>query len=65
MADILAETTQVAEGVKTAKVAKQLADKHRIRAPITQAMYAIMHAGEPVREAIDAMLAGPKRSERE
>jgi glycerol-3-phosphate dehydrogenase (NAD(P)+) len=65
MSEILGETTQVAEGVKTAKVAKQLADKLGVAAPITEAMYAIMHAGVPVREAIDALLTRPTRSERD
>jgi glycerol-3-phosphate dehydrogenase (NAD(P)+) len=65
MAEILGEMTQVAEGVKTAKVAKQLAEKLGVAAPITDAMYAIMHAGVPVREAIHALLTRPIRSERD
>jgi glycerol-3-phosphate dehydrogenase (NAD(P)+) len=65
MPDILGEMNQVAEGVKTTKVAKQLADKLGIAAPITDAMYAIMHAGVPVREAINALLTRPTRSERD
>jgi glycerol-3-phosphate dehydrogenase (NAD(P)+) len=65
MTEILGEMTQVAEGVKTAKVAKQLAAKLGIEAPITDAMYAIMHAGVPVREAIGALLTRPTRSERD
>ena len=65
MPDILGEMTQVAEGVKTAKVAKQLAGKLGVAAPITEAMYAIMHAGVPVREAIHALLTRPTRSERD
>ena len=65
MPDILAEMNQVAEGVKTAKVAKQLAEKLGVAAPITDAMYAIMHAGVPVREAIYALMARPIRSERD
>ncbi|HEX4421413.1 MAG TPA: NAD(P)H-dependent glycerol-3-phosphate dehydrogenase [Kofleriaceae bacterium] len=65
MPEILAEMTQVAEGVKTAKVAKQLADKLGVLAPITDAMYAIMHAGVPVREAIHALMTRPIRSERD
>jgi glycerol-3-phosphate dehydrogenase (NAD(P)+) len=65
MAEILAEMTQVAEGVKTAKVAKQLADKLGVSAPITEAMYAIMHAGVPVPDAIEAMINRPTRSERD
>ena len=65
MADILAEMTQVAEGVKTAKVAWQLAARLGVRAPITEAAHAIMHAGVPVHEAIDALLNRPTRSERD
>ncbi|HEY0195373.1 MAG TPA: NAD(P)H-dependent glycerol-3-phosphate dehydrogenase [Kofleriaceae bacterium] len=65
MPEILGEMTQVAEGVKTAKVAKQLADKLGVAAPITDAMYAVMHTGVPVREAIFALMARPIRSERD
>jgi glycerol-3-phosphate dehydrogenase (NAD(P)+) len=65
MAEILGEMKQVAEGVKTAKVARELAGKLGIEAPITDAMYAIMHAGVPVREAINSLLTRPTRSERD
>jgi glycerol-3-phosphate dehydrogenase (NAD(P)+) len=65
MPDILGEMNQVAEGVKTTKVAHQLAGKLGVAAPITEAMYAIIHAGVPVREAIQAMLTRPTRSERD
>ena len=65
MTEILGEMTQVAEGVKTTKVAKELAGTLGIEAPITEAMYAIMHAGVPVREAIQALLTRPIRSERD
>jgi glycerol-3-phosphate dehydrogenase (NAD(P)+) len=65
MSEILGEMTQVAEGIKTAKVAKQLAAKLGVAAPITDAMYDIMHGGVPVREAINAMLTRPARSERD
>jgi glycerol-3-phosphate dehydrogenase (NAD(P)+) len=65
MAEILAEMTQVAEGVKTAKVGKQLADRLGVAAPITEAMYEIMHAGRPTLEAIHALMNRPKRSERD
>jgi glycerol-3-phosphate dehydrogenase (NAD(P)+) len=65
MAEILGEMKQVAEGVNTAKVAKELAGKLGIEAPITDAMYAIMHGGVPVREAINSLLTRPTRSERD
>jgi glycerol-3-phosphate dehydrogenase (NAD(P)+) len=65
MDDILAEMKQVAEGVKTAKVAKQLAAQLGVEAPITNAMYAIMHEGVGVREAMLRLLTRPVRSERD
>jgi glycerol-3-phosphate dehydrogenase (NAD(P)+) len=65
IAEVLGEMTQVAEGVKTTKVAKQLADKLGVEAPITEAMYAILYDGVPVREAIRALLTRPTRTERD
>jgi glycerol-3-phosphate dehydrogenase (NAD(P)+) len=65
MAQILAEMKQIAEGVNTTKVARELAGKLAIEAPITDAMHAIIHAGVPVREAINALLTRPTRSERD
>jgi glycerol-3-phosphate dehydrogenase (NAD(P)+) len=65
IAEILAGMTQVAEGVKTAKVGHELAARLGVEAPITEAMYKIMHAGVPVREAINALLHRPTRSERD
>jgi glycerol-3-phosphate dehydrogenase (NAD(P)+) len=65
MPDILADMRQVAEGVKTAKVAKELTAKMGIDAPIIDAMHAIIHEDMPVREAIGRMLGRPTRAERE
>lgn len=65
LADILAEMKQVAEGVKTTKVAKQLAAKLGVSAPITDAMYAIMYEDVPVRDALTRLLTRPTRSERD
>lgn len=63
--DILAEMTQVAEGVKTTKVAKALATKLGVEAPITNAMHEIIYEDVPVREAITRLLTRPARSERD
>jgi glycerol-3-phosphate dehydrogenase (NAD(P)+) len=65
MTEILADMTQVAEGVNTARVGKQLAAQIGVDAPIIDAMHAIMHGGVPVREAIYALLTRPTRSERD
>jgi glycerol-3-phosphate dehydrogenase len=51
--------------VKTAKVAKQLAAKIGVEAPITDAMYEIIHEGVPVREAITKLLMRRPREERD
>jgi glycerol-3-phosphate dehydrogenase (NAD(P)+) len=56
---------QVAEGVKTAKVAHALAAKLGVEAPIMDVMYAAIHEGLPMRAAIDALLSRPAKSERE
>jgi glycerol-3-phosphate dehydrogenase (NAD(P)+) len=65
MSEILAEMRQVAEGVKTAKVAKELAAKLGVDAPIIDAMYTIIHEGVPVRDAIMKLLTRAPRSERD
>jgi glycerol-3-phosphate dehydrogenase (NAD(P)+) len=65
MAEILAEMKQVAEGVKTAKVAKQLSAKVGCDTPLIDGMYAIIHEGVPVREALTMLLSRKPRMERD
>ena len=65
MTEILGEMRQIAEGVKTAKVAKELSAKIGVQTPIVDAMYAIIHEGRPVRDAIMMLLSRPTRSERD
>jgi len=65
MPEILGEMRQIAEGVKTAKVARQLAAQLGVESPITDAMYAIIHEGVPVRDAISMLLGRRTRGERD
>lgn len=65
MTDILGEMRQVAEGVKTAKVAKELTAKLGVDSPIVDVMYAIIHEGVPVRDAILRLMTRAPRSERD
>jgi glycerol-3-phosphate dehydrogenase (NAD(P)+) len=65
MPEILAEMKQVAEGVKTTKVAKALAQKLGCDAPIIDAMHAIIHEGVPVRDVMTRMLSRPPKMERD
>jgi glycerol-3-phosphate dehydrogenase (NAD(P)+) len=65
MADILAEMRMVAEGVKTTKVAHELAAKLGVPAPITDVMYAVIHEGAPARQAMGQLMTRALRAERD
>jgi glycerol-3-phosphate dehydrogenase (NAD(P)+) len=65
MAEILGEMRMVAEGVKTTKVAHELAAKLGVPAPITDAMFQIVHGGVPAREAVGALMTRSLRAERD
>jgi glycerol-3-phosphate dehydrogenase (NAD(P)+) len=65
IADILGEMRQVAEGVKTTKVARELAAKIGVDSPIIDCMYCILYEDVPVRDAITKLLSRPARSERD
>lgn len=57
LADILAETRLVAEGVKTSKSAKELAERHDIDMPITAEMYGVLYENRSPREAIQRLMS--------
>jgi len=65
MADILTEMKQVAEGVKTTKVAHELATKLGVPAPITGVIHDIIYNGAPARHAMAALMSRALRSERD
>jgi glycerol-3-phosphate dehydrogenase (NAD(P)+) len=65
MSEVMAEMRQVAEGVKTTKVAYELTKKIGVDSPIIDTMYAVIHQGVPIRDAIVPLLGRPVRSERE
>lgn len=65
MDEILAEMKMVAEGVKTTKVAHQLAAKLEVPAPITDVMHAIVHQGLPARATMIKLMQRALRSERD
>ncbi|MBP9207813.1 MAG: NAD(P)-dependent glycerol-3-phosphate dehydrogenase [Kofleriaceae bacterium] len=65
MPDILAELKMVAEGVKTTKVAHELAAKLGVPAPITDAMYAVIYDHVPARDAMSALMSRALRPERD
>lgn len=56
LAEILAASRTVAEGVKTSKSAKDLADRHGIEMPIVTEMYRLLYEGETPRNAIHRLM---------
>ena len=51
--------TMVAEGLPTAKSAKQLADRFDLDVPIIHALYGCLYEGKTAREAVKELLARP------
>jgi glycerol-3-phosphate dehydrogenase (NAD(P)+) len=49
--EILAGMSQVAEGVKTARVVRELAAKHGVPMPIADEVYGVLYEGKTAREA--------------
>jgi glycerol-3-phosphate dehydrogenase (NAD(P)+) len=60
---ILGETREVAEGVKTAKAAQALAERHQIEMPITTEMYRVLYEGETPRAAIQRLMTRSLKAE--
>lgn len=65
MAEILGDMRMVAEGVKTTKVAWDLARRLGVSAPITEVMHAIVHENAPARAAMQRLMGRSLRTERD
>ena len=65
MAEILGEMKMVAEGVKTAAVAHELAAKLGVDAPIIDAMHGALHGGVGMHETISRLLSRVPKAERD
>jgi len=61
--DILRDAKFVAEGVKTSKSAKQLADRHHIEMPITDEMFRVLYEGESARLGVQRLMTRALKSE--
>jgi glycerol-3-phosphate dehydrogenase (NAD(P)+) len=62
--DIIGRMNMVAEGVKTTKVAAELATKLGVRAPIADAMRNVLYDGMPARQAVAALMQRSLKPER-
>jgi len=61
--DILRDAKFVAEGVKTSKSAKQLAERHHIEMPITDEMYKVLYENERAQLALQRLMTRTLKSE--
>lgn len=61
--DILRDAKFVAEGVKTSKSARQLAERHHIEMPITDEMFRVLYEGESARLALQRLMTRTLKSE--
>ncbi len=64
LAEILAETREVAEGVKTAQAAYLLAQRLNVEMPITTGVYQMLYAGKTPRELELELMERPLKAER-
>ena len=60
---IAASTLMVAEGVKTAKSAWQLAQHHGVEVPITREVYAIIYEGKSAKQAVRDLMTREAKPE--
>ena len=61
--EITAELNEVAEGIKTARAVKQLADRANLEMPIVNEVNAVLYAGKSAREAVAELMSRPLREE--
>lgn len=62
---IIGEMNEVAEGVKTTKVVKELAEKYKVDMPITEQIYKVLYEGNTVNDAFKGLLLYDIGSEKE
>lgn len=64
LADILGETREVAEGVKTARAAYRLSQQWQVEMPITTGVYQMLYEGKSPRELAIELMERPLKAER-
>lgn len=62
--EVIAVTKQTAEGVKSAEAVLELARKHNVEMPITEAVTAVLHRGIPIKEAAISLISRSPKPER-
>jgi glycerol-3-phosphate dehydrogenase (NAD(P)+) len=62
--EVIAATRQTAEGVKSSEAVLELARKHGVEMPITEAVTAVLHHGMPIKEAAVSLISRSPKPER-
>lgn len=57
MQQVIASTNSVVEGIPTTQAVVELARRHNVHMPITEAMYQVLFEGKSVRQAIDELMS--------
>jgi glycerol-3-phosphate dehydrogenase (NAD(P)+) len=60
---ITGEMNEVAEGIKTSRAVKRLAEKAGIEMPITNEVCAVLYEGKSAQNAVRDLIARPLKSE--
>jgi glycerol-3-phosphate dehydrogenase (NAD(P)+) len=63
LVDVLADMVMIAEGVHTARAARDLGRAHDIELPITEQVCALLFEGRSPRDAMRALMARDLKSE--
>ena len=61
--EIVAELSEVAEGINTARAVKKLADRAGLEMPITNEVNAVLYDGKPAKDAVAELMSRPLREE--
>lgn len=59
LGEIMQTMEELAEGVNTTKIVKQLADRYQVSAPITRMLYKVLFEDLPVAKALDSLMKIP------
>lgn len=63
IADIIESMEEIAEGVRTIEIVKSLSEYYKVRCPITEALYNIIHEEMTVEDATTYLMKFPFRAE--
>jgi glycerol-3-phosphate dehydrogenase (NAD(P)+) len=63
LADVLAGMHEVAEGVRTARAIRLLAERRGVEMPITEEVHAVLYEGKTARAAVESLMTRPLKGE--